>query len=118
MGSRMQQYSSFQDTLYSEFLMCLGGKMGLRDLLRVNRVLGPLFGFSFILLNAFIFVNFFVAILNDSYKDAKDNTDKQSNKFKMADFILERLRELLGFGNRQYDNANDGHKSKREIATQ
>ena len=119
MGSHMQQYSSFQDTLFSEFLMCLGGKMGLRDLLRVNRVLGPLFGFSFILLNAFIFVNFFVAILNDSYEEVKDNTDKQSKDFEMADFILERLRELLGFGNRQRENTTeDGHKSKHENAAQ
>ena len=96
----MQRFSSFQNALFSLFLMCLGAKMGISDLLQVNRILGPLFGFSFIFLSTFIFVNFFVAILNDSYEDAKDNTDKQSNEFEMADFILERLKELLGCGKR------------------
>ena len=109
-GSDMLRYSSFQRTLFSELLMCLGGKMDLPELTRVNRVLGPFFGFSFIMLMAFIFVNFFVAILNDSYADVKDNTDKQSKEFEMADFILDRLSELLGFRKRsqQDDDTVDG----------
>lgn len=109
-GSDMPRYSSFQRTLFSELLMCLGGKMDLSELRRVNRVLGPLFGFSFIMLMSFIFVNFFVAILNDSYEDVKDNTDKQSKEFEMADFILDRLSELLGFRkqSQQDDDAGNG----------
>jgi len=106
-GSDIQRYSTFQRMLYSEFLMCLGGKMGLVELKRANRVLGPLFGFSFNMLMAFIFLNFFVAILNDSYEDVKDNTDKQSKEFEMADFILDRLTELLGFKNRSQRERND-----------
>ena len=118
LGNEMQRYSSFKHTLFSLFLMCLGGKMGLQDLLRANQFLGPLFGFSFILLNAFIFINFFVAILNDSYEDVKDNTDKQSEEFEMADFILERLSELLGFGKREHLKKTDVDQSKEENAPQ
>ena len=115
LGNDIQRYSSFTNTLYSELLMCLGGKMGLSDLIRVNRLLGPLFGFSFIFLNAFIFVNFFVAILNDSYEEVKENTDKQCHEdFEMADFILERLSELLGLGSRHHAE-KDGHESKGKI---
>ena len=112
LGNDMQRYSTFQNALYSLFLMCLGGKMGISDLLRVNRILGPLFGFSYLLLNAFIFVNFFVAILNDSYEEVKDNTDKQSKEFEMADFILERLSELLGFRKHQQESKHDGDESE------
>ena len=112
-GSDIQRYSTFPRMLYSEFLMCLGGKMDLAELKRANRVLGPLFGFSFNMLMAFIFLNFFVAILNDSHEDVKDNTDKQSKEFEMADFILNRLTELLGFKNRSQqertDNASNIH---------
>ena len=114
LGNDLQSYSSFSNTLYSEFLMCLGGKMGLGDLLRVNRLLGPIFGFSFILLNTFIFVNFFVAILNDCYEEVKDNTDKQSKEFEMADFILQRLSELLGFGNHKREKEINGDESTKE----
>ena len=106
-GSDIKRYSTFQRMLYSEFLMCLGGKMDLAELKRANRVLGPLFGFSYNMLMAFIFLNFFVAILNDSYEDVKDNTDKQSKEFEMADFILDRLTELLGFKNRSQQERTD-----------
>ena len=106
-GSDIQRYSTFQRMLYSEFLMCLGGKMDLAELKRANRVLGPLFGFSFNMLMAFIFVNFFVAILNDSYEDVKNNTDKQSKEYEMADFILDRLTELVGFKSRSQQKRTD-----------
>ena len=110
LGNDLQNYSSFSNTLYSEFLMCLGGKMALEDLRQVNRLLGPIFGFSFILLNTFIFVNFFVAILNDCYEEVKDNTEKQSKEFEMADFILQRLSELFGCGNHQCENENNNEE--------
>ena len=106
-GSDIQRYSTFQRILYSEFLMCLGGKMDLAELKRANRVIGPLFGFSFNMLMAFIFLNFFVAILNDSYEDVKENTDKQSKEYEMADFILDRLTKLLGFKNRSQEERTD-----------
>ena len=112
LGNDIQSYSTFHNTLSSELLMSLGGKMGIRELKQSNRILGPLFGFSFMLANAFIFVNFFVAILNDSYEQVKCNTDKQSQEFEMADFILERLRDIFGCGKPQpeeknYSNAED-----------
>ncbi|XP_068672930.1 polycystin-1-like protein 2 [Montipora foliosa] len=106
LGTSIYDYSSFSNALISELLLSLGEDMGLTNLLRVNRVLGPLFGFSFVLLNAFIFVNFFVAILNDSHAEVKHNTDKQSKEFEMADFILDRLKEFVGFGKTQHDESS------------
>ena len=115
LGSRMREYSSFSNALVTEFLMCLGSKMSLHDLTQVNRVLGPLFGFSFILLNAFIFVNFFVAILNDTHAVVKHNTDKHSEEYEMADFILDRLREFLGFRkNPLHDSSSEMEDNKQE----
>ena len=111
-GNDMQRYSSVRSTLFSEVLMCLGAEMDLNKLMRANRVLGPLFGFSFISLMSFIFVNFFVAILNDSYADVKTNTDKQSKEFEMADFILERLSELLGINGER--SQKEGHNDASE----
>ena len=101
-GANLYGYSNIQRTLYSGLLMSIGGNMELDELRRVNRILGPLFGFSFMYLMAFIFINFFVAILNDSYEDVKNNTDKTGKEFEMADFISERLSEiLLGFRRRK-----------------
>ena len=116
LGSQMREYSSFSNALVTEFLMSLGNTMSLHDLTQVNRVLGPLFGFSFALLNAFIFVNFFVAILNDTHAVVKHNTDKQSVDDEMADFIFERLREFLGFRkNPLYDSSREREDNKQEL---
>ncbi|XP_044184816.1 polycystic kidney disease protein 1-like 2 [Acropora millepora] len=115
LGSHMREYSSFLNAVASEFLMCLGSKMSLHDLTRVNRILGPLFGFSFVLLNAFIFVNFFVAMLNDTHAVVKHNVDKQSEEYEMADFILDRLQEFLGFRkNPRYDSSSETEDNKQE----
>lgn len=113
LGTSIYDYSSFPNALISELLLSLGEDMGLTNLLRVNRVFGPLFGFSFVLLNAFIFVNFFVAILNDSHAEVKHNTDKQSKEFEMADFILDRLKEFFGFGKTQHDESSSESEENR-----
>ena len=115
LGSHMREYSSFSNALVTEFLMCLGSTMSLQDLRRVNRVLGPLFGFSFAMLNAFIFVNFFVAILNDTHASVRQNIDKHSEEYEMADFILDRLQEFLGFRkNPRYDSSSETEDDKQE----
>ena len=50
-----------------------------------------------------IFVSFFVAILNDSYEEAKENTDRQSEESEMCDFILRQLVGMLRFGKKTSD---------------
>ena len=107
MSNDTQRYSSFKNAFVSLLLLCLGAKIEIKDLLHANRILGPVFAFSFIFLNMFIFVNFFVAILNDSLEEVRDNTDMQSEEFEMSDFILERLKELLGCGKHPGDESEE-----------
>ena len=52
---------------------------------------------------SFIFMHFFVAILNDSFEDVKSNTDEQSKEFEMADFIVERMCDVLGISKQGKD---------------
>ena len=52
---------------------------------------GSFIRYSFLARMSFIFMNFFVVILNDSLEDVKSNADKQSKEFEMADFIIERV---------------------------
>ena len=125
LGGNIFQYSTFTRTLEQEFIMTLGGKMQLESLRRVNRILGPLIGFSFKIWILFIFLNFFVVILNDSYEDVKANTDKQSKEFEMADFIQMRFKAIFfksisyervsPVSNEIKDRENTSHKE--DIAT-
>lgn len=102
-GGNVYQYSSFLRSLAAELLMCLGGSMHLEELRGANRYLGPFFSFTFVSLMSFIVVNFFVAILNDSYEYAKEDIDKNSDEFELGDFIVGQLVGMLGFGKKASD---------------
>ena len=53
-GDHIQGYSSVYSTLFSEVTMSLGGQMNFHELMRVHRLLGPLYGTSFLILMSFI----------------------------------------------------------------
>ena len=62
-------------------------------------------------------MNFFVAILNDSFEDVKSNTDKQSKEFEMADFILERVCDMLGISKRGKDAGQNASVREDDAAS-
>ena len=116
-GDHIHGYSSVYNALFSEVIMCLGGQMRFHELIGVHRFLGPLYGISFLALMSFIFMNFFVAILNDSFEDVKSNTDKQSKEFEMADFILERVCDMLGISKRGKDAGQNASVREDDAAS-
>ncbi|EDO31498.1 predicted protein, partial [Nematostella vectensis] len=91
-GNTMYEFSGMKESIFTVLLMSLGAQMKFPNLIEDFKVEGPIYGFSYKLLMSFIFVNFFVAILNDSYEDVKASTDKNSKEFEMAEFILDRLK--------------------------
>ena len=54
-------------------------------------------------------------MLNDTHAVVKHNVDKQSEEYEMADFILDRLQEFLGFRkNPLYDSPSETEDDKQE----
>ena len=43
----------------------------------------------------FLFLNFYISVLNDSYEEVNSNTNRDSNEFEMSDFMLDRLKEMI-----------------------
>lgn len=113
LGNNMFRYSTFLRSLAAELLMCLGGNMEIEESRGVNRVLGPFFAFTFVSVNSFIFVNFFVAILNDSYEEAKEDTDRDSEEFEMGGFIMGQLAGMLGFRKKASDQEHTEENMER-----
>ena len=116
-GNHIHGYSSVYNALFSEVIVCLGGQMRFHELTGVHRFLGPLYGISFLALMSFIFMNFFVAILNNSFEDVKSKTDKQSKEFEMTDFILERVCEMLRINQRGKDAGHNDLVREDDIAS-
>ena len=90
-GATVLRYSTFTRTLVSEMEMALGGATDLDELRNTNRILGPVFAFSYMTVMAFILVNIFIAILDDSYHDVKENPQLVSKDHEIGHFMKDRL---------------------------
>ncbi|EDO48027.1 predicted protein [Nematostella vectensis] len=97
LGKNLEAFSSLPNSLYTEFLMSLGGSMAIHDLTNTNRILGPIFGFGFVTSMAFLFVNMFVAILNDAYYEGCEITQKNNEviQMNMVNFFMKKFERMV-----------------------
>ena len=116
-GDHIHGHSSVYSALFSEVIMCLGGEMRFHELIGVHRFFVPIYGISFLARMSFIFMHFFVAILNNSFEDIKSNTDEQSKEFEMADFIVERMCDMLGISKQGNDAGHNASVREDDTAS-
>ena len=74
------------------------GKMRFHPMQKANRVIGPVFFFSFMVVVSMVLVNMFLSIVIDSFHRVKHDIDKQSNEYEIVDFIIERFKLWTGIG--------------------
>ena len=90
-GATVLRYSTFTRTLVSEMEMALGGATDLDELRNTNRILGPVFAFGYMTVMAFILVNIFIAILDDSYYEVKEHPELVSKDHEMGQFMKDQI---------------------------
>ena len=94
-------YNVLQFKSIPSAMMALGrvilGKSQFRELFLADRVIGPVFFFTYVMFVCWILVTMFVAILTDSYHEVQDRCFGMSNDYEIVDFILARLRAWAGF---------------------
>ena len=71
--------------------MALGGATDLDELRNTNRILGPVFAFGYMTVMAFILVNIFIAILDDSYYEVKEHPELVSKDHEMGQFMKDQI---------------------------
>lgn len=52
-----------------------------------NRILGPIYFVTFVFFVFFILVNMFLAIINDTYAQVKDDIDNNENEFALMEYV-------------------------------
>ncbi|XP_065660241.1 uncharacterized protein LOC101238025 isoform X4 [Hydra vulgaris] len=95
-GAFIDGYQTYFKTIVSIISLLLG-KFSYSHFGKANPVLGPIFFLAFNLIVIWIVMNMFVSILNDVFEAVRTSLESQSNDFEMVDFILEHLKDLLGF---------------------
>ncbi|XP_048586151.1 polycystic kidney disease protein 1-like 2 isoform X1 [Nematostella vectensis] len=71
LGITIENYSDFVEALSSLFQMFLGAEIDFQEIQSANRIIGPVFFFTYMITMIFILINMFVAILNDSYDSVR-----------------------------------------------
>ncbi len=89
-GPVMSDYSSFARCMSNMLGMTLGS-FDFGALTSTNRILGPIFFFSYILVMVMILMNVFLSIINDTFNEVNSDVSKQSNESEIADFMMDRF---------------------------
>lgn len=106
------KFKNFVTTFETQTSIILGD-FDYLEIERTNRLLGPIYFFSFMYFSVFYLLNMFMAIINDSFADVKSSNDKQQNEYEMVEFILSRFRESLGLNRNRIGTSKSpfGNKS-------
>merc|ERR1719273_1972818 len=123
-GTHMEQYSTLTSCIYTQFRMVLGD-FDFPAMRRAHEFLGPVYFFVFIFLVFFILMNMFMAILNDTYSEVKEDVENRKEDFQMMDFLARgynNIREKVGERDKMIDvqevvklAADDGVVTYEEI---
>ena len=94
-GRTVEQYSSYMQSVISQFEFLLGKAVPLDGLRSENPFLGPSFAFMYMLVMTVFLINMLVSVLNESYTDAKTRAEECAEELEMARFIGERFEEIV-----------------------
>ena len=94
-GSQVPDYSSFSDAIFT-LLRTILGDFDFYALEKANRILGPIFFLSYVFFVFFVLLNMFLAIINDTYSEVKEEIAAQRNDFEIADYFKRGYNNMLG----------------------
>lgn len=94
-GQSMEGFGTFWRSCAS-LMDTLLGKFTLRAMVKANRIIGPIFFYSYTVSMVFILLNMFISIINDAFTEVRSDVEKQSNDYEIVDFMVHRLKENIG----------------------
>ena len=86
-GSNVYEYRSFARSFNSILLMLIGAKAPFHELQEVSIVIGPFFVFAYMVTIVMIFLNMFLAILNDAYTESRETGQKGLEDLELSKYI-------------------------------
>ena len=90
-GTTIHAYSSYMQAVIAQFEFLLGKAAPLGDLRDEHSFLGAVFAMMFCSIMTIFLMNMIVAVLNESYTDAKTHTEEIAEELAMARFVGERF---------------------------
>nr|XP_042904172.1 uncharacterized protein LOC107445474 [Parasteatoda tepidariorum] len=100
LGRGVREFCSFLASFESSISMLLK-KFNYHDMEAASPILAPIAFFTFALTASVILVNILLTIIIQSFEDVKRDTALQSDAYQLMEFMIRRLKLMLGIGKEQ-----------------
>ncbi|CAL9688200.1 unnamed protein product [Knipowitschia caucasica] len=85
-GTEVESFSTFVKCIFTQFRIILGD-FDYDAIDRANRVLGPIYFLTYVFFVFFVLLNMFLAIINDTYSEVKEELSSQKDELQFTDII-------------------------------
>ncbi|XP_064173028.1 polycystin-2-like protein 1 [Anguilla rostrata] len=85
-GTEVESFSTFVKCIFTQFRIILGD-FNYDAIDQANRILGPLYFVTYVFFVFFVLLNMFLAIINDTYSEVKEELSKETDDLQITDII-------------------------------
>ncbi|XP_041049746.1 polycystic kidney disease 2-like 2 protein [Carcharodon carcharias] len=93
-GTRVEHYHTFGNCIFTQFRIILGD-FDFHEIEEANQILGPIYFITFVFSLFFVLLNVFLAIINDTYSEVKDDKTLQEVDFDIIDVFRKGYNNVL-----------------------
>ncbi|XP_032885965.1 polycystic kidney disease 2-like 2 protein [Amblyraja radiata] len=93
-GTQVDGFHTFGSCIFTQFRIILGD-FNFSEIEEANRILGPIYFITFVFCLFFVLLNVFLAIINDTYSEVKDDKSLENVDFDIYEVLKRRYKNLL-----------------------
>ncbi|KAM4669505.1 polycystin-2-like protein 1 [Amazona ochrocephala] len=93
-GTQVENFSTFVKCIFTQFRIILGD-FDYNSIDNANRVLGPIYFVTYVFFVFFVLLNMFLAIINDTYSEVKEELSSQKDELQLSDILKQSYNRAL-----------------------
>ncbi|NXU48707.1 PK2L1 protein, partial [Turnix velox] len=93
-GTQVENFSTFVKCIFTQFRIILGD-FDYNSIDNANRVLGPIYFVTYVFFVFFVLLNMFLAIINDTYSEVKEELASQKDELQLSDILKQSYNRTL-----------------------
>uniref|UniRef100_A0A8C4PKZ8 Polycystin-2-like protein 1 n=1 Tax=Equus asinus asinus TaxID=83772 RepID=A0A8C4PKZ8_EQUAS len=93
-GTQVENFSTFIKCIFTQFRIILGD-FDYNAIDNANRILGPVYFVTYVFFVFFVLLNMFLAIINDTYSEVKEELAGQKDELQLSDLLKQSYNKTL-----------------------
>lgn len=93
-GTQVKDFSSYHYCIYTLFRIILGD-FDFQAIEQANRVMGPIYFITYVFFVFFVLINMFLAIINDTYAEVKEDLSQQEEEYELGDYFMKGYDKIM-----------------------